>query len=198
MCEPMTIAATTMAVASSVTQYQTASAKADAQTDMYEQNRENANQALARQYGDISERQSQEAQAAGEAKGRETREARSQMARARVASGESGVTGNSVRLGLRDIGGAAARDRSTIDRNLSWTLSGLQQDKRSARTSTVNKINSVSPGQQPSQAALALNVGSQVAGGYMKAQNIKPKTSSTSPKPQSYGGSTWSSSVDTR
>ena len=159
MCEPMTIAATAMAVQTGVgmmqqnMQYDMAAQRAEAQNQMYKKNRENAYQALGRQYGDIGERQSQEQQRAAEEKEQRTREARAQMARARVAAGEAGITGNSVRLGMREISATASRDRSTIDRNLDWTLSQLQRRKRGAKTSTINRINSMQTGQAPSEGA---------------------------------------------
>lgn len=196
MCEPMTIAASMMAVQTGTSmmqqqmQYDAAGKQAEAQTEMFRQNRENAYKALGQQYGDINTRQSQEQQRAAEDKEQRTREARAQMARARVAAGEAGITGNSVRAGLNDISGAAARDRSTIDRNLNWTLSELQRNKTSARTSAINKINSVQPGQKPSSAARNLGLASTAAGGAAQIASMQPGNGSFgSSGGQSSGGS---------
>lgn len=121
------------------------------------------------------------------------------MARARVAAGEAGITGKSVHLGLRDISGAAARDRSTIDRNLDWTLSQLQRRKQSARTSTINRINSVPKGQEPSRGTALAGMASTAAGGTASLASMQPSNQSygsTSAKP--YGGSGWANQTDTR
>ncbi|WP_189468409.1 virion core protein, T7 gp14 family [Litchfieldella qijiaojingensis] len=175
----MTIAATTMAVASAgsmYVQHEQAEARAEYQSEMYQRNKQNSYDALAQRYGDIGERQSQEQQAAAERKEEVTRQARAQMATARVMAGESGVSGNSVDTALRDISGAAARDRSTIDQNLEWTLGQLQRQKQSSRTGTVNRINSVQPGQKPSNLALGLGAASSAAQGYMQYDSVKPES----------------------
>lgn len=204
MCEPMTIAATMMGVQTVTsmmgqqTQYAAQKQQAEAQNRMYEQNRTNAYKALGHQYGDIGTRQDQEKVAVAEQKEQRAREARAQMARARVASGEAGISGNSVRIGMRDISGAASRDFSTMDRNLSWTLAQLQTQKRSARTSTINQINSVQKGQKPSSSARYLGMASTAAQGATQIATMQPKnlgyTGSSSPTPYAKG---WASRVQT-
>lgn len=185
MCEPMAIAATAISTASSMygqyQQHEMAEKQAEAQTEMYRQNRERTYEALGRQYGDINQRQSQEQQKATEDKEEINRQARADMARARVQAGESGIYGNSVKAGLRDISGAAARDRSTINRNLDWTLSSLQNQKQSARSSSVNRINSVQPGQKPSNGALAAGLASTAAEGAMSMSSMQPQNNSYGP-----------------
>lgn len=156
-------------------QYQLAGAQAAAQNAMYEQNQRSAYEAMARQYNDIGTRQAQEQQKAAEDRMEVTRQARAAMARARVAAGESGITGTSVRLGLQDISGAAARDLSTIDRNLNWSLTSLQQQKHSLQATTANRINSVAQGQQPSTGALVAGLGASAAQGYLSYQSVQPK-----------------------
>lgn len=199
MCDPTAIAATAMTVVSTGAQmygqqqqYEAAVDQAEAQRNVFKQNRQNTYRALGREYGDINTRQSQEQQKAIEDKEERTREARSSMARARVAAGEAGIRGNSVSAGLRDISGAAARDRSTIDRNLNWTLGQLQRQKQSRQTQAVNRINSVPPGQAPSRGAAMAGVASTAAQGAsslasMQTQNNSYGNSKASP----YGGSGW-------
>lgn len=203
MCDPVSIASTAMTVVSTGAQmygqqqqYEMAAQRAEAQNKMYTQNRQNTYKALGREYGDINTRQSQEQQAATEEKEQRTREARSQMARARVAAGEAGITGNTVHLGLRDIGGSAARDRSTIDRNLNWTLGQLQRQKQSRQTAAVNRINSVSKGQPPSKGAALAGMASTAASGVASMASMQPQNNSYGSS--SYGGSGWANKTYTR
>lgn len=199
MCEPMTIAATAMAVtqgASQIMQYQQADAQAEYQNEMFEKNRERSYDALARRYGDIGDRQSQEQQAAAERKEELTRQARAKMASARVAAGESGVTGTSVDLALRDISGAAARDRSTVDQNLDWTMQQLQRQKTSAQSNAVNRITSVRQGQKPSSTALGINLANTAAQGAMQYDSVSPKSGGGGSSPSTGSGS-WASQVNT-
>ena len=175
MCDPVSIASTAMTVVSTGAQmygqqqqYEMAAQRAEAQNKMYTQNRQNTYKALGREYGDINTRQSQEQQAATEEKEQRTREARSQMARARVAAGEAGITGNTVHLGLRDIGGSAARDR----------------------------FNSVSKGQPPSKGAALAGMASTAASGVASMASMQPQNNSYGSS--SYGGSGWANKTYTR
>ena len=178
MCEPMTIMAATMfatSAASQYQQYQVAGAQAEQQTKLYEQNRTNSYKALAQEYGDIGARQSQEQAASSERKEEIARQERAERASAIVRAGEAGVSGNSVALGLGDISGAAARDRSTVTRNLEWTMGQLQRRKASAQTSTINRINSMQTGSAPSKSALGLGIVNSGASSYMAYESSKPK-----------------------
>jgi len=178
MCEPVTIMAATMfatSAASQYQQYQVAGAQAEQQTKLYEQNRTNSYKALAQEYGDIGARQSQEQAASSERKEEIARQERAERASAIVRAGEAGVSGNSVALGLGDISGAAARDRSTVTRNLEWTMGQLQRRKASAQTSTINRINSMQTGSAPSKSALGLGIVNSGASSYMAYESSKPK-----------------------
>lgn len=182
MCEPTTIAAGVMAVTSAASaygQYQTAEAQAEYQNERYEQNKKNANEALAQKYGDIGARQQQEQEAAAQRREDLSREAAAKRATSRVAAGEAGISGNSVAQALGDISGAAARDRSNVNANLDWTLGQLQRQKQSARTQTKGQINSVQQGQKPSKAALGVNLANTAASSYMQYDSVAPKTGKT-------------------
>ncbi|ATJ82026.1 hypothetical protein ACFPTY_03500 [Halomonas beimenensis] len=179
MCDPYSIASTMMTVASAGSQYigyRQQAAQAESQTAMYKQNRRNALTALTRQYGDIGQRQVQEQEAAYQRKEELTRQERARRARARVKAGESGVSGHSVNMALRDISGAAARDRSTVGRNLDWTLGQLQRRKHSARTKAENRINAVQPGQKPSKLALGIGLASTATRGYTRFLKSSPRS----------------------
>lgn len=176
MCDPMIMMSSALAMASTYQQHETAEARAEAQTKLYERNKTNANVALAQQYNDIGLRQQQEQQAAVQDRQALAREARARMATSRVAAGEAGVSGISVEMGLRDISGAAARDTSTVNQNLEWTLGQLQRQKQSARTGAKSRVNSVQPGQKPSSTALGLNLANTALQGYGQYSSTKPKS----------------------
>lgn len=177
MCNPALAAAGMFATsaASQYGQYQAAQAQASMQNAIYDRNRQNAFRALAQEYGDISYRQSQEQQAAAEHKEEIARAERAQRASAIVRAGEAGITGLTPGMILRDISGAASRDRSTVSRNLEWTLGQLQRSKASAQTNTINQINSMQRGQSPSRLALGIGVANSAANSYMQYQSVKPQ-----------------------
>lgn len=178
MCGVTAVAAATMAITSAASaygQYQTAEAQAEYQNERYEQNKKNANEALAQKYGDIGVRQQQEQDAAAQRREDLSREAAAKRATSRVAAGEAGISGNSVAMALGDISGAAARDRSNVNANLDWTLGQLQRQKQSARTQTKGQINSVQQGQEPSKAALGVNLANTAASSYMQYDQVKPQ-----------------------
>jgi hypothetical protein len=166
--------------ASQYQQSQAAEAKAEQQTKLYDQNRKNSYKALAQEYGDIGARQSQEQAASAERKEEIARQERAERASAIVRAGEAGVSGTSVSLGLGDVSGAAARDRSTVTRNLEWTMGQLQRRKASAQTGTINRINSMQKGSAPSKSALGIGIANSAASSYMNYESTKPK--STKPK----------------
>lgn len=184
MCEPVTIAAGLMAVTSAAGQYQSfkaAEAQAEYQNDYYEQNKQQANAALAQQYNDIGIRQQQEQVAARQQKEEIGRQARADMATARVAAGAAGVSGLSVERGLRDISGAASRNYSNIDQNLDWTMGQLERQKKSVQTGTASRISSVQKGQQPSKMALGIGLANTAASGYMQHDSLAPKSPKVTP-----------------
>lgn len=178
MCGLAAAMAGTMALTSAAGQYQSyqaAEAQADYQNKVYEQNRRDSYAALARQYTDMGTQQLQQQEAAAQQKEDIARQARAQMASSRVAAGEAGISGISVNLGLRDISGAASRDRVNVDQNLQWSLADIQRQKLSAQTGAVNQINSVSKGQRPSKAALGIGLANSTAASYMQYESVKPK-----------------------
>lgn len=153
MCEPMTIAAVTMAVASvgsAVAGHQGAKAQQKMQDYQYEQNRLNSMTALRHNYSTTQQRQFQEAEAASQQIQERRREALKQTASASVAAGESGITGLSVESVLRDIGAAASRDVSTIEQNRDWNIDQLNQQMLGQQAQAKSRSTSVMPGQSVS------------------------------------------------
>ncbi|APX92576.1 hypothetical protein BWR19_06250 [Halomonas sp. 1513] len=179
MCEPVAIATTALSVGSQMygqhQQYKVASAQADAQNQMYAQNRQQTYEALGDQYADVGIRQSQEQQTSRDSQEEVTHQARAAMATARVSAGEAGVSGSSVRMGLRDIGASAARDRATLDRNKDWTIGQLQRQKTGLQSSASNRISSLPRGQSPSTSAALVGMAGTAAQGYANHQSMQPK-----------------------
>lgn len=169
MCEPMTIAAVTMAVAaagSAYTGYEGAKAQADTQNKLYEQNRKNSMAAMRDNYLTIQQRQGQEIEAAGQQIQERRLEAARQTATARVASGEAGVSGFSVERIMRDISGVASRDVSTIEQNRDWNLDQLGRQMAGIGTQTNSRINSVTRGTQPNPWSYGLEAAGGIANAY--------------------------------
>lgn len=153
MCDPVTVAAATMTVASvgsAVSGYEGAKAQATMQNRMYEQNKLNAYSALRTDYQATQQRQMQEIEAASQQIEQRRLESLQQQATANVAAGEAGVSGFSVERVLRDIGAKASRDISTIEQNRDWGLSQLQNEMRGQRDRAVSRIFSVPKAMKPS------------------------------------------------
>lgn len=169
MCSPTLAVTTALTVASTAVSYQQQTKQAEAQAEYMQQSQQNSYTALNEQYEDIGAREQQEQASASQDRDKIERERRAKMATARVASGEAGILGNSIDLGLRDISGAAARDTSTVNTNLDWTLQSMQRQKKSAATQTQSQINSMQPTQGPSNIATGLelaNIGAKTYGQY--------------------------------
>lgn len=152
MCEPMTIAAATMAVASAgsaVAGYQGAKAQAEMQNQMHQQNMLNSYAAMRQGYLTYQQRQQQEAEAAAQDIQARRLEAMQQTATANVAAGEAGVSGFSVERVLRDIGATASRDVTTIQQNRDWNVNQLNNEMLGLRTQTKSRILSVPKAMKP-------------------------------------------------
>mgnify|MGYP001770658004 CR=1 FL=1 len=152
MCEPMTIAAVTMAVASAgsaVAGYQGAKAQAEMQNKMFEQNKLNSYEAMRQGYLTYQQRQQQESAAAAQDIQARRLEAVQQTATSNVAAGEAGVSGFSVERVLRDIGATASRDISTIEQNRDWNFSQINNEMLGLKTQTKSRILSVPKGMKP-------------------------------------------------
>lgn len=168
MCEPMTIAAATMAVAaagSAYTGYQGAKVNAQIQNHIQEQNEINSLASMQQSYVTTQQRQAQEMEAASEAIQNRRLEATKQLATATVASGESGVSGFSVERVLRDMLSMGSRDVTTIEQNRDWNVTQLDNQLNGIRTQAINNINSVTGGVSPSAWPYAF----QAAGGMANA-----------------------------
>lgn len=161
MCEPTTIAAMTFALsaastaASYVGQMQAAQATERANTE----NRNNALKAMELNWEQLDARTIQEREAAATEKANAARQVRGAKATAQVSAAESGTGGLSVDALLGDIQANYDRYASGVDTNVDYSLAQLQMEKRGARASGIDRINSAPRGQKPSLLGAGLQIG---------------------------------------
>lgn len=161
MCDATTLAVASfgLGVGSSILNYQQARAQSKLQDRMYAMNAANAVSALIDTYGQLQARRQQEIEASSEAILQRRIEERKQLAAARVAAGDAGVTGFSVDALLRDIGATASRDVSNIQQNRDWNLAQINQQMRGARAQAKNQIVSMVPGSRVSPWSTVFQIG---------------------------------------
>jgi hypothetical protein len=103
MTQVMTAISAAQAIAGFIGQQQMASAQADYQQKMYDQNKKIADQAATDQYQGLGTRTYQEREAAALDIMNASRAAREAMSTARVSAGEAGVAGASTDALLQDF-----------------------------------------------------------------------------------------------
>lgn len=174
MCNAAALAAGSfaMSVGQAILDYQQTSAEAKLKDRMYARNAENAISALIDTYGQLQERRQQEIEASSEAIQQRRIEERKQLAAARVAAGEAGVTGFSVDAILRDIGATASRDVANIQRNRDWNLAQINQQMRGARAQAKNQITTMAPGGSASPWSAAFQIGKAGVDSYMLYKSL--------------------------
>jgi hypothetical protein len=162
MCLPVVMAAATFAIsaASAVIGFQQQNIAAKNQTLQHHINKENARKAFEDKNNDLSERQSQEMEAAATQKFDVALDARKAQATARTAAGEAGVSGLSVDALLRDFAGREARHTDRVDQQTDWTITQLQQEKKGLGYQYKDRVASVPVGQKPSWVDAGLRVAS--------------------------------------
>lgn len=160
MCPPALIAGLSFAIgaAQSVMQYQAASAAAEQQNALYEQNRVNALAAFTETQKQLTTRQIQEQEAAGAEKFDQNLEAKKAMATETVAAGESGISGLSLNHLMRDLQARSSRYNDRVDENRDWAVTQLQMEKKGQGYTTVDRINSVQKAVKPSFASAGLRI----------------------------------------
>lgn len=167
MCEPVSLAIASFAVsaASTVSGYMAQSQAADQQNALYEANRKNAIAAHEDTNRALTNRQSQEMDAAAAEKFDVALDAKKARATNVVAAGEAGVSGLSVEALLREFSGREARYVDRVDENLDMSMAQLQDEKRASGFRTVDRINSVQRAVKPS----FLDAGLKIAGAGLDA-----------------------------
>jgi len=185
MCEPTTIMATTAAISaastatSAIAKNQQAEAQAQHQQQVFQRNKERALEARTQKVFMENLRQQQEAQAASQRIQKTERQAAEARSRARVAAGESGVSGRSVDALLADFYQQEAEFRSAVQHNLQLSDRQSEARKDSLVTQQEGRVAAAQPQpvQRPNFLGAALQIG---ATGLRGAQQIN-KISGPSP-----------------
>jgi hypothetical protein len=176
MCELTTMLSFAVSAASSVVGYMGQMAQYKQQEAMYEQNRKNAIAAFEDTQRAMTTRQIQEQEAAAATRFDNNLEANAAKATARVAAGESGVSGLSIEGLLAEFSGRSARANDRADQQMDWTMAQLQDEKRSQGFTAVDRINSVPRGQKPFFGDALLRIagaGVDAYAGYRQSQKMR-------------------------
>lgn len=156
------------AAAAFIGQQQQASAMADYQQQMYEQNKEIADQAATDQYQGFGTRTYQEREAAALDIMNASRAAREAMGTARVSSGEAGVSGASSDAMLQDFERRQFEYTYGRSRSQDFREQAYESQKKGVRSQQQGRTLSMlpKPVERPSFAGAALRIGA----GYMDAK----------------------------
>jgi hypothetical protein len=174
MCDPVSIAMGALSVGSAFMQNRAASEAADAQ-----------NEAAQVQYADnmaaLREQQLQINQSSSDQQSIRALEALRERGRLNAASGEMGVTGNSIDKALQESLFNEGTDISTIESNRKNSVTQNQRNMSGVGVQRAGNINQANSG-RISGLATGLQAGLGVAGAYnMAGQRAANKAASTNP-----------------
>lgn len=158
MCDPVSIGVASAGLAVSVTGD---ILKAKAEKNQAKQTVASAKLASVEEVNQLSLRENQEQDAAGQSILQADRAARLNDATARVSAGEAGVAGASVDALLNDIQRQNDEFKTNTNINLQNDVGQIEEQKRAARVDAQNRINSVP---FPSSLATGLQIGGDVLG----------------------------------
>ena len=176
MCDPLSGAAFAISALSTAVGYVGQSEAADAQNAAYDANRRQALSAFADKQVSMNTRAIQEQEAAASKKFENNLERRAAQATAMVAAGESGVSGLSVEALFNDLGARTARANSNIDSNTDFTMQQLEAEKRGQTYQTLDRINSVKRGTEPSLIDAGLRIAAAGVSSYDQSQRRSLRT----------------------
>ncbi len=168
MTQIMTAMTAAQTAAQFIGQQQQASAMADYQQRMYQQNKEIADQAAVDQYQGLGTRTYQEREAAALDIMNASRAAREAMATARVSSGEAGVSGASTDALLQDFERRQFEYTYGRQRSQDFREQAFEEQKKGIRSQQQGRVLSMlpKPVERPSFLGAALRIGA----GYMDAK----------------------------
>ena len=174
MCEPTTLVAASLALTAASTaatvysQQQAADAQAATNQRQYDNQMAAYNANIAQSNTDLANLnrlKQQEAEDASAKKIGVNAEARRDMAKATVASGEAGVSGLSVDALLAELGGAAGNANTNIETNYLRRDNALEMDRSNIYTTKTNNwaqtasaINSLKTPTQPDYIGAGLRI----------------------------------------
>src|SRR5271166_2427672 len=159
MCDPISIAGFALSSASAVMGYQAQKTQANAQTNMYAQNVVAARQAFVDTNAALNVQEEQQQAAASQKRQENDLATRAAQATALAGAAAGGVQGISVEEILGDFSAKDARANSAINEQEGWGIQQAQLEKKGATAQMVSRMNSMTPGVQPTFADAALRIG---------------------------------------
>ena len=170
MTQVMTAISSAQAIAGLIGQQQQASAMADYQQQMYDQNKKIADQAATDQYQGLGTRTYQEREAAALDIMNASRAAREAMSTARVSAGEAGVSGSSTDALLQDFERRQFEYTYGRSRSQDFREASIEDQKKAIRSQQQGRVLAMLPKpiEKPSFLGAALRIGA----GYMDAQRM--------------------------
>jgi hypothetical protein len=177
MCEPATLAAASLAVtaastaASLYSQNEAANAQAAANQRAYDSQMTAYNANIA----NSNLQKTQEAQALSQKQIENNTQARRDMAKATVASGEAGVSGVSVDALLAELGGRAGNANTIAETNYLNRDRAIEADRMNAWAGTASAINSLKTPQSPDYIGAGLKIADAGISYGNRMNNIKDK-----------------------
>lgn len=177
MCDPVTIAAVTLAVsaASTAATIDAQQKAADAQSAANQRNYDAQMVAYNANLANANLTKTQQADALSQKKIENNAIARRDMAKATVAAGEAGVSGLSVDALLSELGGNAGRANANAEVNYLNQDRAIEADRMNAWAGTSSAINSLKTPTQPDY----IGAGLRIVGAYTDYRGA------TLPKPNS-------------
>lgn len=159
MCfDPVSAVMFAMSAVKSVVEFQAQTSAADAQTDRYNRNYQNALAAGRDQHLQLTQRQLQEQQLTAQKVNRTVVEGAELTATANVNAASAGVSGLSVDNLIADVMRKVGANRVNIQRNADYTAQQLQAQQSAVVNQEEGRINSMAPGSRPSILEPALKI----------------------------------------
>lgn len=159
MCPPVIMALSVITgIVGQVAQFQAQSEAAAEQTQRYEQNKINALDAAAHEQKMFNMRAMQEQDKTSEENRQGAIQAQEVASAQQASAAQSNVTGLSLDNLLADIYRKEGTNRMYRDANTRSTVAQLEEQKRGTNITAKGRINSMSPGQQPSPLGLVAGI----------------------------------------
>lgn len=160
MCEPTTLMALT--VASSAAQVIAQQRAASAQSAANQRQYENTMRAYAANINQTNLEMSQEREASMQKLDENNLAARAAVSKARVAAGESGVSGLSVDALLSDLGTKQNRYNSSVVTNYDRAMGAIESQRQNIGTNAASQINSLKTPAMPDYFSAGLRIGNAI------------------------------------
>jgi hypothetical protein len=179
MCEPVTIVSLGLAAASAAVSYSQAASAAKAQSEYQEKlYSETAKQSLAnytRQIAQTQHRLDQERYATLDEGERNAIAAQQAIGQATAGMASTGLTGGTFDLLLADFARQEAVNVDNLKMNFGWKSTQAGEEMEGHKAEAQSRITSRTPGpvQQPSAAALALQIGAAGVSAYDQHSRIQ-------------------------